>query len=186
MREKILDCAEILFSKEGYEKVSTKKIAEIVGCNEVTIFRTFKTKKNLLDEIINRFYEKNKIIKLLYESLNGPLNEDIAKTIILYSDFLKQNEKILKLQLKGLGLEQADFLCRIELKNYLVEHFTEQFYLNKIRYSPENFVNNILSSITGDFILKILTGGNFLKIEYNEIFLREKIKFYQKAINSYK
>ncbi|MGL5190348.1 MAG: TetR family transcriptional regulator [Cetobacterium sp.] len=44
-----------MFSKEVFEKVSTKYITQEINCNKVTIFRLFGTKDNLLEKIINKF-----------------------------------------------------------------------------------------------------------------------------------
>jgi len=49
---KILNAAMDLFSQKGYEKSSTLDIAKEAGVAEVTIFRNFKSKNNLLYQII--------------------------------------------------------------------------------------------------------------------------------------
>ena len=46
--KKILLAATKLFSEFGYSGVSTRKIAEVAGVNELTIFRVYKSKSNLL------------------------------------------------------------------------------------------------------------------------------------------
>ncbi len=48
--EKILDAALAVLATEGYAGATTKKIAEGAGINEVTLFRKFKSKENLLKE----------------------------------------------------------------------------------------------------------------------------------------
>lgn len=184
-REKILVCAQKLFSEEGFEKVSTKKISKEAGCNEVTIFRIFGTKDNLLEEILNRFVEESKIIKILHESLTGDLETDISKSIYLYQNFLDQHEIIFRLQLKLSDKDGQKFLRTIDFKNYLVDHFIEVFYSNGIDLEPEIFVNNMLSSIMGGFLLKILTKEKFSSNK-ELYFLEEKIKYYQNTISHYK
>ncbi|MEG1807134.1 MAG: TetR/AcrR family transcriptional regulator [Cetobacterium sp.] len=183
-RDKILESAQRLFSEEGFEKISTKRLAAEAGCNEVTIFRLFGTKNSILEEIINRFVEESKIIKILHESLTGHLEDDIAKSILLYQSFLQQHESIFRLQLKLSDSDNQKFLRTIDFKNYLVDHFIEVFYVNKINHSAEVFVNNMLSSIMGGFLLRILTKGRFSN-EREEYFLNEKINFYQKTIKQY-
>lgn len=184
-RDKILSCAQRLFSEEGFDKVSTKRIAKEAECNEVTIFRLFGTKNRVLEEIINKFVEESKIIRSLHESLTGELEQDIAKSILLYQNFLHQHEIIFRLQLKLSDSENQKFLRTIDFKNYLVDHFIGVFHEHKIHYSPETFVNDMLSSVMGSFLLKILTQGKFTG-ERDGHFLSEKIKFYQNSINQYK
>ncbi|MGL5053742.1 MAG: TetR/AcrR family transcriptional regulator [Fusobacteriaceae bacterium] len=184
-RDRILECAQNLFSTEGFEKISTKRLAKEASCNEVTIFRIFGTKNNILEEIINKFVEESNIIKSLHESLTGNLEKDISRSILLYENFLHQHEVIFRLQLKLSDTENQKFIRTIDFRNYLVEHFVEVFYKDKINYSPEVFVNEILSSVMGSFLLKILTQEKFLE-KRDGYFLEEKIKFYQKSLKQYK
>ncbi len=46
-KNKILDAALTLFTELGYSGTTTRKIAEVAGINEVTLFRKFGTKENL-------------------------------------------------------------------------------------------------------------------------------------------
>ena len=48
--EKILDAALAILAREGYMGATTKKIADEAGINEVTLFRKFKSKENLIKE----------------------------------------------------------------------------------------------------------------------------------------
>jgi len=47
-RQRIIDAALRLFGEVGYARASTRAIAEAAGVNEVTLFRHFGSKKNLL------------------------------------------------------------------------------------------------------------------------------------------
>ncbi len=47
--QKIMDSALKLFARYGYKGASAKAIAVDAGFNELTLFRKFKTKKNLLE-----------------------------------------------------------------------------------------------------------------------------------------
>ena len=51
--KRILQAATKLFSEYGYANTSTKKIADTAGVNELTIFRQFKSKSNLLQAVIH-------------------------------------------------------------------------------------------------------------------------------------
>ena len=53
--EKIVSATFKLLQKDGSEKATTKKIAAEAGVNEVTIFRKFENKKNLI-EITKQYY----------------------------------------------------------------------------------------------------------------------------------
>ncbi len=61
--EKIVAATFELMQKDGSEKATTKKIAAEAGVNEVTIFRKFENKKNLI-EITKEYYLQKLINKL--------------------------------------------------------------------------------------------------------------------------
>lgn len=62
--EKIVKATFKLLQKDGLEKTTTKKIAAEAGVNEVTVFRKFNNKKNLIEFI------KNYYLDLLIAELN--------------------------------------------------------------------------------------------------------------------
>lgn len=53
--EKIIVATFKILQEEGFQKATTKKIAAKAGVNEVTIFRKFDSKKNLV-EITKKYY----------------------------------------------------------------------------------------------------------------------------------
>ncbi len=58
--KKILEAALNLFAEKGYSGATTRVIAEKAGVSELTLFRKFKTKKNLFDTLISQNLEKMK------------------------------------------------------------------------------------------------------------------------------
>jgi AcrR family transcriptional regulator len=50
--ERIIEAASSVFSKEGYRGATTKRIAEAAGVNEITLFRRFKSKENVLRRVL--------------------------------------------------------------------------------------------------------------------------------------
>jgi TetR/AcrR family transcriptional regulator len=55
--QKIMDAALAVFAKNGYKSSTTKNIAEKSGFTEMTLFRKFKTKKNLYDRVLTQNVE---------------------------------------------------------------------------------------------------------------------------------
>jgi TetR/AcrR family transcriptional regulator len=66
--QRILDAALKVFSSEGYSGATTRKIAIEANINEVTLFRKFQSKENLLKEVLssNRsmFSEMNNLLSV--------------------------------------------------------------------------------------------------------------------------
>ena len=61
--EKIVSATFNILRKDGMSKATTKKISAEAGVNEVTIFRKFENKKNLIN-ITKEYYADKFIAKL--------------------------------------------------------------------------------------------------------------------------
>ena len=73
--EKIIKATFGILLKEGVTKATTKKIAAEAGVNEVTIFRNFQNKNNLI-EVTKEFYLE-KFLKKLEEIFDFNDDDDI-------------------------------------------------------------------------------------------------------------
>lgn len=61
-KEQILDTCLAVFASFGYEKTSTVMLAEAAGISRALIFHHFKSKKDLYLAVLDRCFEKAKII----------------------------------------------------------------------------------------------------------------------------
>ena len=73
--EKIINATFKILHNEGYDKTTTKKIAKEAGVNEVTIFRKFDNKSNLVE--ITKEYYIQKFINRLEKIIEFDNNEEI-------------------------------------------------------------------------------------------------------------
>lgn len=55
-RERLLAAAAEVFAREGLSAATTRKIARTAGLNEVTLFRHFENKNNLLAAVLDRVF----------------------------------------------------------------------------------------------------------------------------------
>ena len=53
-RERLLAAGLRLISKEGYHGATTRRIAEAAGVSELTLFRHFRTKGGLFEEVLRQ------------------------------------------------------------------------------------------------------------------------------------
>lgn len=67
-RRRILAAARQLMAQKGYKGATTRKISELAGVNEVTIFRHFKNKEGILVELLTELMD---VRKQLEQSLQG-------------------------------------------------------------------------------------------------------------------
>lgn len=77
-QENILIAAVELISEKGYEKVSTSEIAKRAGVAEGTIFRQYKTKKDLLDAIFIPAFMRFVKPKIIKEFISSVLDKDYS------------------------------------------------------------------------------------------------------------
>jgi AcrR family transcriptional regulator len=62
VREKIITAAMTAYTESGFQGATTRRVAEIAGVNEVTIFRNFGSKAALMDEALFRRVAALKIV----------------------------------------------------------------------------------------------------------------------------
>ncbi|WP_242967942.1 TetR/AcrR family transcriptional regulator [Tepidibacter mesophilus] len=93
--EKILKCAMSLFSKKGYNVVTTKEIAKEAGVSEMTVFRHFESKKNLFEKAFNEYVFLPNFKFIFEKNLEWDLEKDLLKISHIYQDVLSKNKKII-------------------------------------------------------------------------------------------
>ena len=100
--EKIINAALKLFSKNGYQSTTTMAIAAEAGLSEKTLFRKFKTKRNLYDKMA--IYH----IKMLKDDFNDRFKDynfetpqDFLKSLVMdLTGFCYDNYEIIHLVLE--------------------------------------------------------------------------------------
>jgi len=62
VREKIINAAMTAYAESGFQGATTRRVAEVAGVNEVTIFRHFGSKAALMDEALFRRVASLKVV----------------------------------------------------------------------------------------------------------------------------
>jgi len=92
---KIFNAALDILVSHGYEGATTKKIANIAGVNEVTLFRKYGSKAGLFEKVIDHQLADTPLNKLAY---TGDLKTDLLAIVDAYVETNKtQGEIILSL-----------------------------------------------------------------------------------------
>lgn len=185
--EKIINATFRILQKEGFAKATTKKIAAEAGVNEVTIFRNFQNKNNLVEitkdyylqiflgqlEEIFSFNEDDEIEEYFQSNFKGVLNlsdEDFSIIKVAMEEVRDVPERKL-------------LISRITstVINKLEEFFKYQIETGKIREVDFRVLAIMCFSITFQSVIlwKIYDkehtpeteqyGKNFLDILYNGI-----------------
>ncbi|MEW9053522.1 MAG: TetR/AcrR family transcriptional regulator [Neobacillus sp.] len=139
-QKKILIAAIDMFSEKGYASTSTSEIAKKAGVAEGTIFRHYKTKKELLMSIVSPMMAKLLapfIIHDINKVLNTPFEhaEDFLRAVTENRrDFLKRNLPIVKIMLQEIPFQaelREQFLDHVAKKTFvrftkIIEHYQRQ------------------------------------------------------------
>lgn len=132
---KILNSTMMLIMEKGYTATTTKDIAKKAGINECTIFRKFKSKKEIIVAAMS-LPEWNPCLKESDFKYTGELVEDLCSFAEVYSK--KVTPKMVKI---SLGLRSPDLYEITKdgireipdtFKKVLVIYFTEMQKQNKI------------------------------------------------------
>jgi AcrR family transcriptional regulator len=98
-REKIIQAGLRVFSEQGYEKATSRLIAEEAGVNEVTLFRLFKNKENVLKAVIQANAPVQVDIGTMTEHSTGDLHTDLVGLSMGFFQGMKKNRKAIVMSL---------------------------------------------------------------------------------------
>lgn len=134
--QKIMDAAIDLFSKYGYEGVTTEQIATEAGFSEKTLFRHFQSKQNLLEQAIDRYHYADEMRAIFDHELSGNLYDDLWTISTHYHNIMYKNRKMLRIIMKVgrtlPGLHQYAHRHPKVLQDLLTDYFAQMKEKNKL------------------------------------------------------
>ncbi|MBV9392446.1 MAG: TetR/AcrR family transcriptional regulator [Verrucomicrobia bacterium] len=93
-RNRLLEAAARVFSQHGIQGATTREIAREAGVNEVTLFRHFKSKEQLLYAVVERsMITEERLIRSI-DSWTTNLKESLAQYAQQYFTLLEQKEAL--------------------------------------------------------------------------------------------
>ncbi len=106
VREKIISAAMTAYAESGFQGATTRRVAEIAGVNEVTIFRNFGSKAALMDEAL---FRRVAALKLVDPPLpTAPVDPETELTAWC-GTFLNQLRGSRELLRKAMGASEGRF-----------------------------------------------------------------------------
>ena len=106
VREKIISAAMTAYAESGFQGATTRRVAEIAGVNEVTIFRNFGSKAALMDEALFRRVAALKIVDPPLPAVPADPTEELTRWC---RQFLKQMRGSRELLRKAMGAAEERF-----------------------------------------------------------------------------
>jgi AcrR family transcriptional regulator len=91
-RQRILDAAARTFSNEGIQGATTRQIARQAGVNEVTLFRHFKSKEQLLGAVLQRGLESEIALMNQHSSWKENLRQSMENYARHYYSHLEKKQ----------------------------------------------------------------------------------------------
>lgn len=98
-RDNIIRAAYQLFSEKGFDKATTKEIAEHAGVAELTLFRHFKNKHNIFQQVLLQYSPALLMEDTLAEIETLPLREGLHCLTQVLMTHLKKNRNLIRLTL---------------------------------------------------------------------------------------
>lgn len=159
----ILVAATELFAEKGYAATSTSEIAKKAGVAEGTIFRHYKSKKDLLLTVVSPTMIKligpavkkdiNKILDTDYEDFQDFVRAMVVNRI----QFVKNNIPLLRIVIQELPFHE-------ELKKHAIEHIGKDVF-EKLRQTVRHFQKRgQIKEMEPDAIIRVVAPSIFAYI----------------------
>ncbi|MCA9521595.1 MAG: TetR/AcrR family transcriptional regulator [Myxococcales bacterium] len=95
--EEIREAADQLFCEKGYDGVSMRDIAERAQVNKGLLFYYYKSKADLFELVLARYYEAHREALASAFAAEGTLRERIHRMIEAYMSFMADNQRYARL-----------------------------------------------------------------------------------------
>lgn len=173
-RDQILDAAAAVFADKGFDRATTKEIAQAAGVSEGTIYNYFDSKFGLLVGIMGRIAEVEQLPGELAEAMHGGVRDFLVVALRHRMDRIEQGEELLKAvlpqvfvnpELRGQFYEQ--YVLRIA---ELLEQYV-QVQIDEGRLRPVNVPlasRMVQAMFVGLLVMRIL-GDEPLHSDWDEV-----------------
>jgi AcrR family transcriptional regulator len=168
-KERLLIAATNLLVKHGSQATTTRQIAEEADVNEVTLFRNFKTKENLLNEVICNL--ESNTLEFLDSILDLDQNVDVKTFLHLVGQkltkFSREKSESWMIQYTE-GLRDPDVAKTLssiphKVLAYLTEYFEGQMKKGTIRnIDPKSTAIVFMSYISYSNLAEQLFNNGFV------------------------
>ena len=174
--QKIIDAAMMLVRDKGYVATTTKAIAKAAGVNECTLFRKFKSKKDIVLQGVNQAGWRANVTPEIFENVQWNLQADIEMFMRAYMDRMTPDFVNLSIGLRAPQLYEETSSLIMKVPQAFLSSFTE--YLNKMyemgKIPKADFNALALTVFSSTF------GYTFLKASFGDVLSKVKKDAYIK------
>lgn len=136
-RKRIMEAAVTLFSEKGYSRATTRAIAAAADVNEVTLFRHFGSKHNLLIAVIAEYTPAPEMQAILDEEPSADYGQHMLRLGSLLFGVMRQRANVMRLLLAEADHlpELRDIMVRIprQLRQVIADYIAAQMERGRVR-----------------------------------------------------
>ena len=184
--QKIIDAAMMLVRDKGYVATTTKAIAKAAGVNECTLFRKFKSKKDIVLQGVNQAGWRANVTPEIFENVQWNLQADIEMFMRAYMDRMTPDFVNLSIGLRAPPLYEETSSLIMKVPQAFLSSFTE--YLNKMYEMgkiPKADFNalalTVFSSTFGYTFLKASFGDGLSKVK-KDAYIKNSVQMFIKGL----
>ncbi len=183
---KIINSAMELIKEKGYSLTTTKEIALKAGINECTIFRKFKSKKDIVLEAMKLSKWNPNLSESNFVYI-GDLEKDLTGFLEIYTQKVTPEMVKLSIGLRTPELYEytADGIMKVPqvFKNVLIRYFEEMLKKGKIKHKNTETLAMTFISIAFGFVFLDASFGNKLTSLSKKEYIENSVKIFIGGIN---
>lgn len=128
--QKIIDAAMVLIRDKGYVATTTKEIAKTAGVNECTLFRKFKSKKDIVLQGVNQAEWRANVTPEIFKNVQWELQADLEMFMRAYMERMTPDFVNLSIGLRAPQLYEETASLIMKVPQAFLGAFTD--YLNQM------------------------------------------------------
>lgn len=184
-KNKLMLAAIDLMAEKGYKGVSTKEIAAAAGVSEMTLFRNFGSKQNLLEKAVDHYHYSIEMTNVFQEKIIWDLRTDLLMISHMYFEIMERNRKLFLIVLKDDELfeirEKAQKHPRILLE-LLTNYFTLMQKMKKmVATDAETQAITFMWMNYGAFMSQLFGASSITKIPMHD-FIKSSVELFVRAL----
>jgi AcrR family transcriptional regulator len=156
-KDEILNIAIKIIDEAGFSALSMKRVGEIAGISEPAVYRYFKSKENLVNEIFNKIISIHKHISEKYEDCDDDLYK-IESILLEHLEYYEKNREITALIFSS---DAFSYSNRIKNKISPILKERENLMISLIENAQKK---GIIKKINPDHLTKMISGSIMLLI----------------------
>lgn len=184
--QKIIDAAMSLVRDQGYVATTTKDIARLAGVNECTLFRKFKSKKDIVLSGMEQEKWRGNLTPEVFKNVRWELAPDLEMFMTEYmnritADFVKLS---IGLRAPRLYEESAPLVMKVPqaFLTSLTEYFKEMEQRGKLPHLDFECLAMTIFSSTFGYTFLIASFENGLTSVGREQFIKQSVKTFIQGI----